>query len=337
MNSSNPNLQWDFREIPVIDLNPLWESSVTGLEQLAHQIRVAYATVGFAYIVNHRVPQTLIDGIFSESAKFHATPLSEKMKIEVNKYHRGFIPINTSTARTSSIAKVTKPNQSESFMMMHELPIDDRDVVSGAPLAGPNQWPDGLPEFRLAVRAYNEALVGLARMLVKAVSVALGAAPDELDPFFKRPTTFLRLLYYPPQPPHSPDDLFGSAPHSDYGFITILLQDNVGGLQVQNTAGHWIDAPLLPGAFVMNAGDILHRWSNGLFISTPHRVINRSGQARFSNPFFFDPDMHAEIVPLKSCVDAENPVQFKPLIYGDFLMDKLTANHDQHEARKKDG
>lgn len=322
-----------FSEIPIIDVSPLLAGSEAGLARVAREIDYAYSQVGFAYIVKHGVDPALIEGIFTASEQFHALPREEKMKIEINEFHRGFIPINTSTPRTSSIARVTKPNQSESFMMMHELAEDDPDVLAGAPLAGSNQWPPSLPEFRPAVRAYNAAMVGLARRLVQAISLALGAGPHALDPYFQRPTTFLRMLYYPSQPPQSPADLYGSAPHTDYGFITILVQDAVGGLQVRNVEGEWIDAPYMPGAFVMNSADILHRWSNGRFISTPHRVINRSGRARYSNPFFFDPDMKAEIVPLPSCVSANNPVRYEPVVYGDYLMDRLRANHDQHEQR----
>ncbi|MEZ4664131.1 MAG: 2-oxoglutarate and iron-dependent oxygenase domain-containing protein [Caldilineaceae bacterium] len=322
-----------FDQIPIIDLAPLHEGTSAGLDQVAGAIENAYSQVGFGYLINHGVPQPLIDGLFEASRQFHALPRAEKMKIEVNQFHRGFIPINTSTTRTSSVAKVTKPNQSESYMMMHELAPDDPDVLAGAPLAGPNPWPESLPEFRRAVTAYNDALVGLARRIVQAISVALGGGPTDLDAHFAHPTTFLRLLYYPPQPPQSPDDLFGSAPHTDYGFITILVQDDAGGLQVRNTAGEWIDAPYVPGAFVMNTADILHRWSNGKLISTPHRVINRSGRARYSNPFFFDPNMHTLVTPLSTCVSAANPARYEPVVYGDYLMERLNKNHSQHEKR----
>lgn len=335
MNNKHPILtQGQFDQIPIIDLAPLQDGSMAGLSQVAQAIDSAYSQVGFAYLINHGVDQSLIDQLFAASADFHGLPRDAKMAIEVNEHHRGFIPINTSTTRTSSIAKVTKPNQSESFMMMHELALDDPDMIAGAPLAGPNQWPEDLPAFRTVVRRYNETLSDLGRTLVKAISVALGGAPDALDQYFARPTTFLRMLFYPPQPPQSPDDLYGSAPHTDYGFITILLQDEVGGLQVRNTAGEWIDAPYMPGAFVMNTADILHRWSNGRFISTPHRVINRSGRARYSNPFFFDPNMNALIEPLASCVPAGEASQYDSVVYGDYLMARLNANHEQH---KKEG
>ena len=322
-----------FNDIPSIDLSPLHDPSEAGLRQVANAIHTAYSQVGFAYLTHHGIPQPLIDALFTASQQFHALPRNDKMQIEINPFHRGFIPINTSTVQTSSVANVKRPNQSESFMMMHDLPDDDPDVLAGAPLAGPNQWPPSLPSFRPAVLAYNDAMVALGRKLVRAISVALGGGPHDLDPYFERPTTFLRLLSYPEQPAQTPEDLFGAAPHTDYGFITILAQDDAGGLQVRNVAGEWVDAPYRPGTFVMNSADILHRWSNGRFISTPHRVINRSGRTRFSNPFFFDPDMHATITPLPTCVGAENPPAYPAVVFGDYLMERLHKNYNQHQAK----
>jgi isopenicillin N synthase-like dioxygenase len=325
----------DHAFIPQIDLAPLLEGTEAGLRQVARALRRAYTEVGFSYIVNHGIAPELIAGAFQASAEFHALPREAKLQIEINEFHRGFIPINTSTAVTSSIEQATKPNQSESWIMLHELAPDDPDVLAGAPLAGPNQWPASLPAFRPAVLAYHDALAALARKLVRAVAVALGAGATDLDHHFQRPTTFLRLLYYPPVPAASPDDLFGSAPHTDYGFLTILAQDDVGGLQVRTADGRWVDAAPRPGAFVMNAGDILHKWSNGQFISTPHRVINRGGRARYSCPFFFDPNMRTEVRPLPSCIGPGERPRYEPVVYGEFLMSELQANHDQHQTRAK--
>ena len=331
MAASTPGM---FDDIPVIDLEPLQDGAAAGLRRVADAIREAYSQVGFAYLINHGVAQAMIEALFEASRQFHALPRADKMAIEINSFHRGFIPLNTSTVKTSSVAKVTRPNQSESFMMMHDLPDDDPDVAAGAPLAGPNQWPQRLPSFRPAVMAYNDALAALGRKLVRAISVALGGGPDDLDTYFERPTTFLRLLSYPEQPPQTPEEVFGSAPHTDYGFITILAQDDAGGLQVRNVAGEWIDAPYRPGTFVMNSADILHRWSNGRFISTPHRVINRSGRTRYSNPFFFDPNIHAAIAPLPSCVSAARPAAYPPVVFGDYLMARLRKNYNQHQQRE---
>jgi isopenicillin N synthase-like dioxygenase len=319
--------------IPLIDLHPLLSDTEGGLKHVADQIDDIYSNVGFGYLINHGITEELTRGILSASMQFHALSREEKLRIEINDFHRGFIPINTSTDTTTKVAKVTRPQQSESFMMMHELATDHPDVRDRAFLAGPNQWPDSLPAFEPMVRAYEAAVANLARKLTRAIALSLGLPENGLDHHFARPTTFLRLLYYPPQPPQSPDDLFGSAPHTDYGFITILLQDDAGGLQVRAKDGSWIEAPPRAGSFVMNTSDMLHRWSNGRLLSTPHRVINRSGRARYSCPFFFDPDLKSTIEPLPSCCGRHNPPRFVPLVYGDFLRHQLRANHAQHRKR----
>jgi len=321
--------------IPVIDLAPLGEPGGAGRDRLAATILAAYGETGFAYLVNHGVPQHLTEGVFAASARFHALPRAEKMKIALNAQHRGFIPINTSTDRNSKLAKVTRPNQSESFMMMREAGPDDPEVRAGAFLAGPNQWPEGLPGFRAAVTAYNDALSALAARLVRVIARALGADEAGFAAAFEPPTTWLRLLHYPPQPPMSPDDLYGSAPHTDFGCITLLAQDDAGGLQVMTPAGAWIDAPPLPGSLVMNVGDMLHRWSNGRLRSTPHRVINRSGRERHSCPFFYDPNVRTVIAPLPSCTGPGNPPRFEPIVFGDFLRAELKAGYQRHEANDR--
>lgn len=320
----------EFDRIPVIDLTALNGSDGAGLDRLCDEILTAYGTVGFGYLVNHGIDPALIDGVFAASARFHALPRAAKMEVELNALHRGFIPINTSTDRNSKLAKVTKPNQSESFMVMREAAPDDTDVRAGAYLAGPNQWPEGLPGFREAVTAYHDALSALAAKLVRVIARALGTGQAGFAAAFDPPTTWLRLLHYPPQPPMSPDDLYGSAPHTDFGCITLLAQDDAGGLQVRTPAGNWVDAPPLPGSFVMNVGDMLHRWSNGRLLSTPHRVVNRSGRERYSCPFFYDPNVATEIAPLASYTGPENPPRFEPLVFGDFLRAELEAGYQKH-------
>jgi isopenicillin N synthase-like dioxygenase len=164
------------------------------------------------------------------------------------------------------------------------------------------------------------------------IARALGADEAAFAAAFDPPTTWLRLLHYPPQPPTSPDDLYGSAPHTDFGCITLLAQDDAGGLQVMTPAGEWVDAPPLPGSLVMNVGDMLHRWSNGRLRSTPHRVINRSGRERHSCPFFYDPSLRTEIAPLPSCTGPGSPPRFESVVFGDFLRAELRAAYQRHEA-----
>lgn len=297
----------------------------------AQQIRVAYSTYGFAYVVNHGVaPQQVVE-LFETSRRFHSSDQSQKLEIALDTSHRGFIPINTSTARHSTLAKVTKPNQSQSFMMMREDAADSEQVRDGHYLAGANKWPGWQPELRPIVEGYNDEMVGLGMRLVALIEEALGCSTGELTECFQPPTTWLRLLHYPVRPADAPDDLYGSAPHCDFGFITLLAQDDVGGLQVMSPEGGWLDVPPMPGAFVMNVGDMLHQWSNGILRSTPHRVINVSGVERYSCPFFFDPHVSTVIAPLASCVEAEG-ARFEPVNFGDFLRGRLEGSYDQHAS-----
>ena len=306
--------------IPIIDL---------ATDNVVDEFRTAYRDVGFAYLTGHGIAQGLIDDVFAAAHEFHALPLATKMAIELNELHRGFIPINTSTDRKSTLANVRKPNQSESFMMMREAGPEDPDVRAGAYLAGPNQWP-ALPGFREAVVAYEQAMLQLAQRLTELVAVVLDDADRVLPRSFERPTTWLRLLHYPAQPASTPDDVYGSAPHTDFGFITLLAQDDVGGLQVQSPDGEWLDAPPRIGTFVMNVGQMLHQWSNGILRATPHRVINRSGRERYSVPFFYDPNVATKIGPLPSCTTADNPPRFEPVVFGDYLRTELRAGYQRH-------
>jgi isopenicillin N synthase-like dioxygenase len=314
-------------ELPVVDLAGLAEAAEAGDAAALHPIATAFdaacAAYGFCYIVNHGVDAGLRAAAFAQSAAFHALPLEEKQRIRINAAHRGYMGMATSVIVASSIEKATKPNLSESFMLMHE-------VVPGeetGPLDGPNQWPERPDGFRETIGAYDAALRRLGAQMARMISVALGQGPRDLDAYFARPTTFLRLLHYPPSPPDADDKQYGSAPHTDYGFITILAQDQRGGLQVRSREHRWIDATPIEGAYVVNIGDMGSRWSNGRWTSTPHRVINRSGLDRYSMPYFYDMAADMEVAPLPSCVSDATPARFPPVRYGDYLMERIDANY----------
>ncbi len=281
----------EFTEIPVLDLAPLISGDDSA--DLTRSFAKAYGETGFGYVINHGIDPALRAAVFAASKKFHALPEAAKSSITLDRNHRGYIAINTSTDINSELAVVTKPNQSASFMMMREdVQVDPRVYLSG-----PNQWPE-LESLREACEAYVQAMSGLGRQLMSLALDALGVADRFILDAFETPTIWLRLLHYPPQSPEAPDDLFGSAPHKDFGCLTLLAQDDVGGLQVRTPAGKWVNAPPIRDAFVVNVGDMLHRLSNGRLLSTPHRVINRTGRERYSVPFFFDPHVSTEIAPL---------------------------------------
>jgi isopenicillin N synthase-like dioxygenase len=318
-------------DIPIIDLAPALDGDPEGEAAAARRLDDVYSSVGFGQVVGHGIDRSLVDDLFSASRRFHGLAAQDKLAVALNDAHRGYIAMATSTIVTSSVEVVRRPNQSESFMVMHELADDHPDRLAGAPLAGPNQWPAAAPDIRRPIEAYVEAVAGLGRRLVRIIALALGAPRDHLDAAFAEPVTFLRLLWYPPQPPDSPEDLYGSAPHTDYGFITLLAQHRLPGLQVRRAGGAWIDVPAVEDAFVLNSADILHRWSNGRWVSTPHRVINRTGEERYSAPFFFDPGMDTVVAPLPWCVADGHGPSFEPVVYGEYLMDRLRANYRRHQ------
>lgn len=314
-------------ELPVVDLSGIAGAAAArdaaALAPMAAAFDDACRRYGFCYIVNHGIDAALREAAFAQSRAFHALPLAAKQAIRINAAHRGYMGMASSVIVTSSIEKATRPNLSESFMLMHE-------VAAGAeqgPLDGPNQWPEGLPGFRETISAYDTALRGLGEAMTRMIAVALGLPPDGLDRYFTRPTTFLRLLHYPPSPPDADDKQYGSAPHTDYGFITILAQDQRGGLQVRSQDHRWIDAVPVEDAFVVNIADMASRWSNLRWRSTPHRVINRSGLDRYSMPYFYDMAADVAVAPLPSCVSPAAPPQFEPVVYGDYLMERIDANY----------
>ncbi len=316
----------EFNEIPVIDVSPLFGGTQAETTQLIADFYTAYSTTGFGYIINHGIDPALLQAVFKASEEFHALPAQTKMAVELDHLHRGYIPINTSTDVNSKLADVKKPNQSASFMMMRE----DADVDPDQFLSGPNQWP-ALEGFRPALEGYVKAMSELANKLMQIAILAAGAQPQDFMSAFDDPTIWLRLLHYPPTSPLSPKDLYGSAPHTDFGCLTLLAQDDVGGLQVKTPKGDWVDVPRIPNSFVVNVGDMLHRLSNGRLLSTPHRVINTSGRERYSCPFFYDPNVSATIAPLAGT----GSPKFDAINFGDFLQAELQAGYDKHKETLK--
>ena len=307
-------------QIPRIDISEIEEKEFS--RTLLQDFFSAYNKYGFGYIINHGIEKTLIEQLFQVSKQFHSQPLSEKMRVALDHNHRGYIAINTSTDVNSKLADVKKPNQSESFMMMRE----DKSELPDVYLSGPNQWPK-LENFKEVLEKYTCNITKLGRNLMRLALLSSGVKDLSVMQSLDTPTIWLRLLHYPPISKNSPSDLYGSAPHTDFGCLTILAQDEIGGLQVQTREGEWIDVPKLEGSFVVNVGDMLSRYTNGLLRSTPHRVINKSGKERFSCPFFFDPHTNAVVQPLKGT----GKPKFSPINFGEFLREELEASYEKHK------
>lgn len=309
--------------IPVIDLGGLAGDPAA----VARQIAEACRGTGFFYIENHGVAAATVEAAFAANRRFHALPVEAKLAIKMNKWHRGYQPLAASTLKSSArFAPARHANQLECFFLRHEVPPGHPDHGLDKPLQGPNQWPED-EAFRTAVSAYDTAVRDLGLRLLPSMALAVGEAADFFAPYFAPPSTCLRLIHYPPAAPLQPAELLGIQPHTDYGFLTILAQDDVGGLQVRRVDGGWIDAPYRPGSFVVNIGDAMARWSNEGFNSTPHRVVSPGGgRDRYAIACFFDPNLEAEIACLPAfCRDA--PARFAPIRYGDYYAMRLDANY----------
>jgi len=285
--------------LPLIDMAGVREGDEAALLRAGEAIRKACSETGFFYIINHGVPQSVIDTAMAAAKTFFAYPAEVKRQVAVNKRHRGWHALGGAL-----MYEATKPDFKEFFSMGLELPEDDECVLAGEALRGPNQWPDFMPELRMALDAYYEE-IGLAGAdLLRAVAVGLGIEPEFFAPKYGKRLQRTQMVYYPPHPPLAETDQFGVAPHTDYGCITLLYQDNSGGLQVRElSSNRWIDATPIEGSLVVNVGDLLARWSNDRFRSTLHRVINKSGHERYSIATFYDPTYSAVVDPCDLGID----------------------------------
>lgn len=312
--------------LPVIDISTLSRSRPLRNHGTARELCKAFEEVGFAYIVGHGLSKHLIESAFDQSRLFHESPLQQKRTLSINSAHRGYMGFATSTVITSTINNNTHPNLSESFMLMHELEMDDPDLIEGNPLAGPNQWPCWLPDFKPVIQKYAQEMEKICAALLLAFETGLDLPRGFFTPLFANPVTFLRMLRYPPQLENTDRNQYGSAPHTDYGCMTLLAQDSLGGLEVRHPQAGWIAIPPIKGSLLLNAGDLMPIWTNGRIKSTPHRVTNNSGSDRYSMPFFYDPNMKAIIEPVYKTGEDRGI----GILYGDYLMSRLTRNYSHN-------
>ena len=313
--------------LPIIDMAGVREGDDAAIRRAGEAIRTACSESGFFYIINHGVSRQVIDSTMTAAKTFFAFAPEVKRQVAVNKRHRGWHALGGAL-----MYEATKPDFKEFFSIGLELPEDDPSVLAGEALRGPNQWPDFMPELRVALDAYYEEIGKAGADLLKAVAAGLGIDPDFFAPKYGKRLQRTQMVYYPPHPPRAETDQFGVAPHTDYGCITLLHQDNSGGLQVRELgSGAWIDATPIEGTLVVNVGDLLARWSNDRFRSTLHRVINQSGHERYSIATFYDPTYGAVVDPCDLGIDAAASL-YPAVAAGDYILKRID---DSMAYRKK--
>ena len=277
-------------ELPIIDVSPL-VAEAGDQKAVAATMGRACRETGFFYVIGHGVSQELNQRLEELSNAFFAQDIETKLEIRMalaGKAWRGYFPVGGEL--TSG-----KPDVKEGLYFGSELSEDDPRVREGLPLHGANLFPAGIPDFGDTILRYMAALTDLGHSLMRGVALSLGLEPGYFrERFMADPLTLFRIFRYPPVTPRPEADEWGVGKHTDYGVLTILKQDDVGGLQVKMRS-QWIDAPPVPNSFVCNIGDMLDRLTCGLYRSTPHRVQNVSGRSRLSFPFFFDPGFDARV------------------------------------------
>jgi isopenicillin N synthase-like dioxygenase len=310
--------------IPVIDVSGLLASDAG---DVAAEIGVACREVGFFYVAGHAIPTDLSTAVFDTSASFFAQTEAQKRAVLYTAAgNRGYVPLQGEALDPGKPADLK-----EAFNIGLELPANDPDLLAGRGFRAANLWPDwpNLPGFRDTMLAYFAACQDLGRLLHRAFAVDLGLPPDFFEDKLDRPMAVLRLLHYPPAPARSEAGQLGAGEHTDYGCVTLLATDGVGGLQVRSRTGDWLDAPHVPGAFVCNIGDCLMRWTNDIYVSTPHRVVSPAGRERFSVAFFLDPNPEAEIACLPGCATPDRPARYAPIRGDAFLTSRLSPTYQK--------
>ncbi len=271
-------------QLPIIDVSGLSSSKLEKRKAVADKMRAACVSNGFFYIADHGVPQGLIEAVQEQTRAFFDQSEDDKCKVSkaLSNCNRGWEPL-----KAQALDVTAPPDLKETYYMGLELPLDHPAVVAGKFNHGPNLWPQDMPGFKPTMRAYHAAMRDLSERIMIGLALSLDLPEDYFEGFNRDPLSTLRLLYYPPHPVDALAGQAGAGAHTDYGALTLLLQDSNGGLQVRDAGSTWIHATPVPGTFVFNIGDAIARWTNDLYRSTVHRVVNVSGKSRYSIPFFY--------------------------------------------------
>ena len=299
----------DATGIPVIDITALCDGSDP--ESIGTALHAASQNIGFIYVKGHGIPEQCINAARDSALRFFLSSVDEKSRVAVSSRHRGWL--NTGGAKMQDEAK---PDLKESYIWGEQ--DASGNTLEDHPLRGQNQWPEFIPELQNHSMSYFQHAQNLAHCLMRGFALGLGLEQEFFLRSCSRPLSRASYVFYPTQPEDEGVDVFGVGPHTDFGLLTILCQDSVGGLQVQDVNGEWINAPPIKETLVVNVADLLSRWTDGAYKSTPHRVINSSGFNRLSLVFAYDPNPETVIDP-REIYGINHATKNKPITCGDYL------------------
>lgn len=299
-------MSWSTDSVAVIDITDVDAASVA--------MRKAFSNSGFFYVTNHGIDENLIDNLRRVQREFFACSLEVKQEVAIDENNRGYLGHGEAQMHGAK-----RKDEKEVFFWGSDYGPDDPDRQLGIPMVGDNQWPTAPAEFAEIVKRYSAEISRLGDQVLRCIALSLGAPKDAFVPYYERAMTRGQLICYPPTSDLA--DAFGVAPHTDFGCITLLLQETAG---LQALIGdEWQDVPPLPGTLVVNVGDLLERWTGGQVPSTQHRVVNRNTGARYSIAMFHDPSPQAVVDPnlFENCAARAlgyKPGQLQPPTHGAF-------------------
>ena len=313
-------------ELPVIDLELSFSSNIEDRRHVAKQIHDACTNIGFFYITNHNVPLSVCDATLEQAVRFFrelSAEQKESLHMRNSTLHRGYEPADFTSLDGHAETK-------EGFNWGYEDALDPTGGdglyldLDGQTRKG-NQWPDenDLPGFYESIKQYYGHILQLARHLFRLFAMGLNLPEDHFDSMMTHPGGVARLLHYPAAAADSDKQNVGLGAHSDYECFTILLCSSTPGLEILSPENQWISARAIPGFFIVNVADFLMRWTNGLYQSTVHRVVNRTPIERYSIPFFFTINYDCVVETLPTCVTADNPSRYPPIKAGQYVLDRL--------------
>ena len=302
--------------LPVIDISHLRSRHESERRTVAASLGQACREVGFFYVTGHGIAEPTMQAMFEASRAFFALPIEDKRQLSIERIgnNRGYVELGLERLDPDAA-----PDRKEAFNIGLELP--PAHPARAQPFRGNNAWPD-LPDFRRLMLSYYEACLSLGTLIHRGLALDLDLPEHFFDSALDLPMATLRLLHYPPVTPDISGP--GAGTHTDYGNLTILAVDGVAGLQVQRRDGAWLEAPQIPDSFVCNIGDCLMRWSNDVYVSTPHRV-GLPTRERTSIAFFLDPNPDAAVVPVLT--HAGMVARYPATTGADFLKSRLDATY----------